>query len=87
MSDAGDDRDRGGTKRALSVGAVVLFVAGFTVGALYEVFFGTILAALGVVLLAIRGYMSSDDRAVTGVLIFVALAAVAIQAIEYFLAP
>ena len=42
---------------------------------------------VGVVLLAVRGYMGSGDRAVTGVLIFVAFAAVAIQAIEYFLAP
>lgn len=77
----------GGRKTALSVGTGVLLLAGLSVGALYEVFFGVILVALGVVLLAIRGYMGSGDRAVTGVLIFVAFAAVAIQAIEYFLAP
>lgn len=65
----------------------MLFAAGLTVGVAYEVFFGIVLFALGVVLLAARGYLDSGDRAVTGVLIFVAFAAVAIQAIEYFLAP
>lgn len=87
MSGAGDNGNRGGIKRALSVAIAILFVAGLAVGALYEIFFGTVLVALGVVLLAMRGYMGSGDKAVTGALIFVAFAAAGIQAIEYFLAP
>ena len=76
-----------GIKLILNVAIAVLFAVGLTVGALYEIFFGSIIVAFGVVLLAIRGYLGSGDRAVTGVLIFVAFATVAIQAIEYFLAP
>lgn len=86
--DGGEDNgDRSGLKLALTAGIVVLLAAGLAVGALYEVFFGTVLFALGVVLLAIRGYLGSGDKAVAGVLIFVAFAAVVIQAIERFLAP
>lgn len=87
MSNIGGNADRRGIKLALSVGTAIFFVAGLAVGALYELFFGVTLFAVGVVLLAIRGYLGSGDKAVTGVLIFVAFAAVAIQAIEYFLAP
>lgn len=87
MHGTGNDGRRDRIKFALSVGAAVFFVAGLAVGVLSELFFGVILFAIGVVLLAIRGYLGSGDRAVTGVLIFVAFAAVAIQAIEYFLAP
>lgn len=82
-----DGGRRGGIKLALSIGAGVFFAAGLVVGVAYEIFFGVVLLAIGVVALAIQGYMGSGDRAVTGVLIFVAFAAVAIQAIEYFLAP
>lgn len=86
MDGTGDGgRDR--IKLALSVGTGVLFVAGLAVVILTELFFGVTVFALGVILLAIRGYLGSGDKAVTGVLIFVAFAAVAIQAIEYFLAP
>ncbi|MDN5696994.1 MAG: hypothetical protein L0G70_03340 [Rubrobacter sp.] len=74
-------------KSALNAGIALFVLAGLAVGALWEIFFGTALFAVGVVLLAVRGYVVSGDRAVTGVLIFVAFAAVAIQAIEYFLAP
>ena len=83
----GNQDENRNLKVALNAGIVLFVVAGLAVGALWEVFFGTIIFATGVVLLAIRGYMGSGDRAVTGVLIFVAFAAVAIQAIEYFLAP
>ncbi len=82
-----DNDDRSRSKLALNVMIAILFVLGTAVGALYEIFFGTILVALGVVLLAIRGYLGSGDKPVTGVLIFVALAAATIQAIEYLLAP
>lgn len=57
-------------KFASNVGIRVLFAAGLVVGMAYGVFFGTILLALGVLLLAIRGYMGSSDRAVTGVMTF-----------------
>lgn len=87
MNGAEGSDGRGGLKLALSLGTASLFVAGLAVGVLYEVFFGVVLFAIGVVLLAIRGYLGSGDRAVTGVLIFVAFAAVAIQSIEFFLAP
>lgn len=87
MSNVQGDGGRPRIKLGLSVAIAVLFALGLAVGALYEIFFGTILVALGVVALAIRGYLGSGDRAVTGVLIFVAFSAAAIQAIEYFLAP
>lgn len=80
-------RESSRLKTLLSAGTVLLLALGLAVGVVWEVFFGTAVFAVGVVLLAIRGYMGSGDRAVTGVLIFVAFAAVAIQAIEYFLAP
>lgn len=76
-----------GVKVALNAGIALFFVLGLAVGVFWEVFFGTMVFAVGVVLLAVRGYMGSGDKSVTGVLIFVAFAAVAIQAIEYFLAP
>lgn len=85
MNESADANKR--LKIALNAGFALFFVLGLVVGVFWEVFFGTIIFAVGVVLLAIRGYMGSGDRAVTGVLIFVAFAAVAIQAIEYFLAP
>ena len=74
-------------KSALNAGIALFVLAGLAVGALWDIFFGTALFAVGLVLLAVRGYVVSGDRAVAGVLIFVAFAAVAIQAIEYFLAP
>lgn len=83
----GNSDENANLKLALNVGIALFVVVGLAVGALWEVFFGTAIFAVGVVLLAIRGYMGNGDKAVTGVLIFVAFAAVAIQAIEYFLAP
>ena len=54
---------------------------------LREVMLGVYLFALGAILVAIRGYLITGDKAVTGALIFVALVAIGIETIVYFLAP
>ena len=72
----------------MSLGATLLFVAGLLLGLLLqEVMLGVLLFALGAILVAIRGYLNTGDRAVTGALIFVALVAIGIEAIVYFLGP
>ena len=72
----------------MSLGAGLLFVAGLLLGLLLqEVMLGVLLFALGAILVAIRGYLNTGDRAVTGALIFVALVAIGIEAIVYFLGP
>ena len=61
---------------------------GFFVGmVLRSVPLGVLLFALGAVLFAVRGYLNTGDKAVTGALIFVALVAIGIEAIVYFLGP
>ena len=45
------------------------------------------LFALGTILVAIRGYLNTGDKAVSGALVFVALVAIGIEAIVYFLSP
>ncbi len=75
-------------KRSLSLGAVVFLAAGLFVGLLLrEVLVGVFLFALGGILYAIRGYLNTGDRVVAGALIFVALVAIGIEAIVYFLGP
>ena len=75
-------------KRALSLGAGLLFLAGLLVGLfLQQVSVGVLLFALGGVLFAVRGYLNTGDRAVAGALIFVALVAIGIQAVVYFFGP
>lgn len=75
-------------KLGLSLGAGLLFVAGLLLGFLLrEVMLGVLLFALGAILVAIRGYLNTGDKAVTGALIFVALVAIGIETIVYFLAP
>ena len=75
-------------KLELSLGAGLLFVAGLVLGLLLRgVMLGVLLFALGAILVAIRGYLNTGDKAVTGALIFVALVAIGIEAIVYFLAP
>ncbi len=77
-----------GVKLALSAGSVVLFLVGFTLGAFFQqVALGVLLFALGAVLFAIRGYLNTGDKVVAGALIFVALAAIGIQAIVFFFGP
>ena len=75
-------------KSSLSAGTVVLFATGFFVGVvLRNVLVGVPLFALGAILFAVRGYLNTGDKAVAGALIFVALVAIGIEAIVYFLGP
>ena len=73
---------------ALSVGSGLLFASGFFVGmVLRSVLLGVLVFALGAILFAIRGYLNTGDKAVAGALIFVAVVAIGIEAIVYFLGP
>jgi hypothetical protein len=75
-------------KLGLSVGSGLLFASGLFVGVvLRSVLLGVLLFALGAILFAIRGYLNTGDKAVTGALVFVALVAIGIEAIVYFLGP
>jgi hypothetical protein len=75
-------------KSGLSVGSGLLFATGLFVGVvLRNVLLGVLLFALGAILFAIRGYLNTGDKAVSGALIFVALVAIGIEAIVYFLGP
>ena len=75
-------------KLGLSVGSGLLFVTGLFVGAvLRSVLLGVLLFALGAILFALRGYLNTGDKAVAGALIFVALVAMGIEVIVYFLGP
>jgi hypothetical protein len=72
----------------LSVGSGLLFAAGLFVGLVLKgVLRGVLLFALGAILFAIRGYLNTGDKAVAGALIFVAVVAIGIEAIVYFLGP
>jgi uncharacterized membrane protein YccC len=75
-------------KSSLSVGTVVLLATGFFVGVvLRSMLLGVLLFALGAILFAVRGYLNTGDKAVAGALIFVALVAIGIEAMVYFLGP
>jgi hypothetical protein len=75
-------------KSGLSVGSGLLFATGLFVGVvLRNVLLGVLLFALGAILFAIRGYLNTGEKAVAGALIFVALVAIIIEAIVYFLGP
>jgi hypothetical protein len=75
-------------KRTLSLGAGLLLLAGLLVGLFLEqVSIGVLLFALGAILFAVRGYLNTGDKVVTGALIFIALVAMGIQAVVYFLGP
>jgi hypothetical protein len=75
-------------KLGLGIGSALLLLVGLLVGILLrEVMLGVLLFALGTILLALRGYIETGDRILAGVLIFVALVAVAIEAVVYFLGP
>jgi len=72
----------------LSVGSGLLFATGLFVGAvLRSVLLGVLVFAVGAILFALRGYLNTGDKAVAGALIFVALVAIGIEAIVYFLGP
>ena len=75
-------------KSSLRIGTVVLLATGFFAGVvLGSVPLGVLLFALGAILFAVRGYLNTGDKAVVGALIFVALVAIGIEAIVYFLGP
>jgi hypothetical protein len=75
-------------KLALSAGSGSLLATGFFVGVvLRSVLVGVLLFALGAILFAVRGYLNTGDKAVAGALIFVALVAIGIETIVYFLGP
>lgn len=83
-------RERGAprpVKLALTIGWTLFFLAGIAVAVLGSIPLGVLLFAIGAILFAIRGYLRTGDRAVSGVLIFVALTAIGTQAIVFFLAP
>jgi hypothetical protein len=70
------------------VGSGLLLAAGFFVGVvLRSVLLGVLLFALGAIFFAVRGHLNTGDKAVAGALIFVAVVAVGIEAIVYFLGP
>ena len=72
----------------MSVGSGLLLAAGFFVGVvLRSVLVGVLLFASGAILFAVRGYLNTGDKAVAGALIFVAVVAIGIEAIVYFLGP
>ena len=72
----------------MSVGSGLLFATGLFVGAvLRSVLLGVLVFAVGAILFALRGYLNTGDKAVAGALIFVALVAIGIEAIVYFLGP
>jgi hypothetical protein len=75
-------------KLGLSVGSGLLFATGFFVATvLRSMLVGVLLFAVGAILFAIRGHLNTGDKAVAGALIFVALVAIGIGAIVYFLGP
>jgi hypothetical protein len=75
-------------KLGLSVGSGLLFATGLFIGVvLRSVLLGVLLFALGGILFAIRGYLNTGDKVVAGALIFVALVAIGIEAVVYFLGP
>ena len=75
-------------KLSLGVGAAVLFLVGLFLGLLaMQLTMGVLLLALGSILFAVRGYLETGDKVLAGVLIFIALSAIGIEAIVYFLGP
>jgi hypothetical protein len=66
----------------------MLLATGFFVGVvLRSMLLGVLLFAVGAILFAGRGYLNTGDRAVAGALILVALVAIGIEDIVYFLVP
>lgn len=70
------------------MGAALLFLAGLFLGlVLRQVMVGVLIFAIGTIVYAVRGYLSTGDKVVSGALIFIALVAIGIEAIIYFLGP
>jgi hypothetical protein len=88
MSESKERRSPPRLKLVLGVGAAVLFLVGLFVGLLaMELTIGVLLFALGTILFAVRGYMETGDKVLAGALIFIALVAIGIEAILFFLGP
>jgi hypothetical protein len=88
MERSGKRRLPGRAKVGLGVGSALLFLAGLFVGFLLrELALGVLLFALGAMLFALRGYLETGDKVVAGALIFIALVAIGIEAVVYFLGP
>jgi len=72
----------------LGAGSALLFLAGLLVGfMLRELMLGVLLFALGAILFALRGYLEGGEKVVAAALIFVALVAIGIEAVIFFLGP
>jgi hypothetical protein len=67
--------------------AVVLLVIGVYQGKRNDRLRSVLLFALGTILFAVRGYSNTGDKAVAWALIFVAMVAIGIEAIVYFMGP
>ena len=76
MKEFEQKRASGPVKRGLSLGAGLLLLSGLLVGLFLQQ------VSVGVLLFALRGYLNTGDRAVTGALIFVALVAIAMCKIK-----
>ncbi len=75
-------------KVGLGVGSALLFLAGLLVAFLLrELMLGVLLFAVGAILFALRGYLETGDKVVSGALIFIAMVAIGIEAVVYFLGP
>ena len=88
MMEPEDRRLLSRARLSLGVGAAVLFLVGLFAGLLaMELTVGVLLFALVTMLFAVRGYMETGDKILAGALIFIALVAIGIEAIVYFLGP
>ena len=88
MRESNEGRSLSRAKLSLGVGAAVLFLVSLFVGLLaMELTVGVLLFALGIILFAVRGYLETGDKVLAGALIFIALVAIGIEAILYFLGP
>ena len=75
-------------KRGLGWGTILLFSGGLLAGLLLgEALVVVFLFALGAILFAVRGYLNTGDKVAAGALVFVALVAIGIEAVVYFLGP
>ena len=84
----GPEESRAPRRAKLGLGSALLLLAGLFVGILLrEVMLGVLLFALGTILFALRSYIETGDKVLAGALIFVALVAIGIEAIVYFLGP
>ena len=84
MERSGKRRTPHRAQLGLGIGSALLLLAGPAVGLLLSnVVLGVLLFALGVILLALRGYVETGDKVVTGTLIFIALVVIGIEVVVY----